>query len=419
MIIARTDSKPAPKLKNLTSLWNQLLLWLSSIVFIEPAPVDLLTSGTFVARLLAGSKQILIPQSPAICLCLFALSNLLSSFAAEDFRKCLFVLAVRFYLMAGWFLFVDMVRQSSLGDFKKLWRAYALTAMLSSIIGILGTLGIIPIEQLSYDAIRPKAFFKDPNVFGPFMVPAALFSFSEIKQYSGKISWFYVSAFIATSFGVILSFSRGAWGNYVAAFGLYVGLQFLGHSSKKLSKRDLIISITFLLGMIGGLLIFLHGNPQFLEMLDSRAAVQAYDSDRFTYQRIALEKGLTNFIGAGPGQTEVSVVGHSTHSLYLRLLAETSWLGLMGFFGLTILSLAQAFRGALRFEGEVKSLYVIIFASLIGILLNSAVVDTLHWRHFWLMLAFAWFIPRGITRTSPSNNPDTSSSAPNHAELAH
>ncbi len=33
-------------------------------------------------------------------------------------------------------------------------------------------------------------------------------------------------------------------------------------------------------------------------------------------------------------------------------------------------------------------------SSLFGVLLNSFVIDTLHWRHFWLLLALPW-VPLG------------------------
>ncbi len=46
------------------------------------------------------------------------------------------------------------------------------------------------------------------------------------------------------------------------------------------------------------------------------------------------------------------------------------------------------------------NLYFVIFASLIGLAFNSFFVDTLHWRHFWLLLALAWvpMLVEGMSR---------------------
>jgi hypothetical protein len=35
-----------------------------------------------------------------------------------------------------------------------------------------------------------------------------------------------------------------------------------------------------------------------------------------------------------------------------------------------------------------------IFSSLVGILVQSFVIDTLHWRHFWIILGFVFGIAK-------------------------
>jgi predicted membrane channel-forming protein YqfA (hemolysin III family) len=37
-----------------------------------------------------------------------------------------------------------------------------------------------------------------------------------------------------------------------------------------------------------------------------------------------------------------------------------------------------------------RSLFALVAAALCGALLNSFTIDTLHWRHLWLLLALGW-----------------------------
>jgi O-antigen ligase len=103
-------------------------------------------------------------------------------------------------------------------------------------------------------------------------------------------------------------------------------------------------------------------------------------------------------LGIGPGQFEdysidyqksmggaILILTPSSHNLYLRVLAEN------GFIGLILIIAALAFM----LFALVKSRKIIyssdiswIFSCLIGIIVQSFVIDTLHWRHFWILLGF-------------------------------
>jgi O-antigen ligase len=82
-----------------------------------------------------------------------------------------------------------------------------------------------------------------------------------------------------------------------------------------------------------------------------------------------------------------------THSLYLRVLAEQGWLGITALLMLIATIIVFLLR-VIRFPSSPfqRSLATIVLASLIAILANSFFIDTLHWRHFWLLLGLAWAI---------------------------
>jgi O-antigen ligase len=127
------------------------------------------------------------------------------------------------------------------------------------------------------------------------------------------------------------------------------------------------------------------------DYFQSRLSLQSYDSERFATQSLALDVSADQPLGIGPGQWTDERYGHATHSLYLRVLAENGWLALVGFGVFVAACMAIAFRGAVR-PGGSRGLYAASFGVLFGIVVESAVIDTLHWRHFMFCLA----LPAGL-----------------------
>ena len=59
-------------------------------------------------------------------------------------------------------------------------RGYVFAAVTSAVLGSLALLVAFPGAQLLLEDGRVRAFFQDPNVFGPFLVPAALILIEEL-----------------------------------------------------------------------------------------------------------------------------------------------------------------------------------------------------------------------------------------------
>jgi O-antigen ligase len=123
--------------------------------------------------------------------------------------------------------------------------------------------------------------------------------------------------------------------------------------------------------------------------LQERARFQAYDTERFGAQVSGVDIALQYPLGIGPGQFE-RVSPLSAHSTYVRALTEEGVLGLAVVLALLLLTLGFALRGAL----DGRDVYGIGSAALLGawcgLIANSVFVDTLHWRHLWLVAALIW-----------------------------
>lgn len=368
------------------------LLWLaiatSALVLVEPAPVDILVILGLITALLQGllsyNRAILFP---GILLLIFVLANIISMFNLPGAERGLFYFAVTLYLILSFFLFAGVVTKFGVHALKIIFSAYIFASMLAACLGILAFIGVLPWQELIKFG-RIEGTFKDPNLFGPFLVPTALYGLYKLESVKAIQRIWWVPVFFISTAGVLLSFSRAAWLNYLIALFLYLALQLITTTSiKKLGQRIAFLFAVTVPLLIGGL--YLVDAPDVERLFFERLRLQAYDSDRFATQVGAIEIAMKTPLGIGPGQSEL-VFDYAAHSLYVRLMAENGWLGFLAFIGFCSLTLMFTLRIALSVNHPLQPVFALFSAVLVGILVNSLVIDSLHWRHFWLFLALPW-----------------------------
>jgi O-antigen ligase len=163
-------------------------------------------------------------------------------------------------------------------------------------------------------------------------------------------------------------------------------------------NKALAILVT-LMASLAALAIFVSvsGSANFLS---ERARLQSYDTSRFNAQETGLKLVATYPFGVGPGQFEqYSAV--SAHSLYVRAIAEQGVLGEVVMLALIITTLGFAGRNAVLGRDTYGIGSAALFGAWCGLVANSAVVDTLHWRHTWLLAALIW--AGTVRRTAPGD----------------
>jgi hypothetical protein len=173
----------------------------------------------------------------------------------------------------------------------------------------------------------------------------------------------------------------------------YAGLRVL--AGRVRASLGAVLGACVAVGAIAGLLVVVIDQPAVRDMLELRASTQGYDDDRFGNQADAIALAWEHPLGLGPGATE----GHlsiSAHSLYVRAFVENGGLGLWATVCLLLASLGRATWAALASgAAEGQRMLAVVAAALAGVVVESAVIDTIHWRHLWLLLALAWTPRRG------------------------
>ena len=126
-----------------------------------------------------------------------------------------------------------------------------------------------------------------------------------------------------------------------------------------------------------------------LGFLEDRAKFQSYDSDRFGAQRAGIALAESHPIGIGPGQFEL-IEPLSVHSTYVRALAEEGIVGAAILFALLFGTLLFALRNTVLGRDTYGIGSGALLAAWCGVLVNSFVIDSLHWRYMWLLAGLIW-----------------------------
>lgn len=267
---------------------------------------------------------------------------------------------------------------------------YAAAALLSAVVALLS---LHPAIALAPDLLqlenRPKAFFKDPNVFGPYLVPATLIFLEAAGRRRGAKTVLFVLFAMVCAAGVIASASRAAWTNLAVVLVLY--LAFSSARQKALLASAALVA-TVAAVSLADVLVSDRVRDVF-ELYTHRTQLQEYDSDRFAMAEEAIELGLRYPAGVGPGEVTRYLgmsPGRDPHNTYVRIWAENGPVALALFSVFLLLLAAHALQECLGGR-RLHPGFVCAFVLLAGALVNASVVDTLHWRHFWIILAVCVF----------------------------
>jgi O-antigen ligase len=358
---------------------------LLGIVFFEPAPADLVFFVVIALALVTGRFSLRrAPPAVVGIIGFFLALNLLSAVEVVDVARATTFFATTVYVavlglwISGW---VKNPRRAKLAA-----GGYLFAAGAASALGLLALFMAVPGRELIVADGRIVAFFKDPNVFGPFLIPVALILIEEIlsprlfrlrRVFKGLL-------LLILGLGVLFSYSRGAWANL--AVGVAVVLAVLALRRRGGRKVLPAVCLVLVAALVVAATVTASGSGDFLV---ERAQVQSYDAERFRAWVAGLEPAQRYPFGLGPGQFE-QVASISSHSIYIRVLAEQGLPGLLAVAALMTFTLVVALGNAVAGRSTFGIGSAALLGAWCGLLVNSFVIDTLHWRHLWIVAALIW-----------------------------
>ena len=186
--------------------------------------------------------------------------------------------------------------------------------------------------------------------------------------------------------GILLTFSRGAWINLAVSLAVYAFLIFSTASTHR-QRLKLVIAAMVAAVVALGVLAAANSVSEVAELMRERASFdQSYDKGpegRFGGQQKAARVILDYPLGLGAAVFHDKYHHEDVHEVYLSMFLNAGWVGGLTYVILVLLTLWLAARRAVQDRGG-GGVSAVLCAAFIGMALEGLVIDSDHWRHFFL-----------------------------------
>jgi hypothetical protein len=375
---------------------QRALVWLvgacGAIVFIEPSPYEIATLMATVFFFATGMRMRLVFM-PLILL-LFALNvgYTIAAVPVMDRPNVATWIATSWYMAVTVVFFAMVASEDTQARLDMLRRGLIFGAMIAASLAVAGYFNLVPggRDTLTlYD--RARGTFKDPNVLGAYLILPALFVLqSMVSDRLGK-SLRSGIAFAIMALAILLAFSRAAWGGLAITAAFMLALMVLTSTSHRQRSRIILMAL-IAVALAAVLVAIMLSLDSVAQLFKQRASFdQGYDTGRFgRFGRhiLGAEMALDLPLGIGPLQF-IRYFPEDTHNSYLNAFMSGGWLSGICYPVLIFTTVIVGFRYVFVRVPWQKT-YLAIFAAFLGTVGESFIIDTDHWRHFWMMLGCMW-----------------------------
>lgn len=351
----------------------------SGVVFFEPSPPDIIFILILLYSILKA-KYTIIDITIIIGLSLTVMIPFTFALNKYSMYNIKFTM-IDIYLLTSIVVFSTVfysifknhgTSDKAINDIMYLWCILGCINVTISLIGYITGNHTILGNNVIWGNIRMQGLFKDANVFGPYLIVPAVYLIEKCILYK-KNNLKDIVLLIILNTGILWSFSRGAWISYIVAL-VIIFIKYLFTRTKK------ILSIIAIICVCMGIFFIIKPTiekTEVYEYFESRLGIQSYDEDRFNNQEKSVDMlSESPIFGVGPGNYE-SITNYSTHSSYARTISEK------GIFGAISMLIILGIPVYLGFKID----KIFLLASLISVYVGAIAVDTLHWRHLYIVIA--------------------------------
>ncbi len=386
----------APRLFRSVERLRGALLWLTgfagAIVFMEPSPYEvasLLTIFVFAATGLALRPAIM----PLFVLLLlyntgFSLAVLQISGESKPFTW----VAVSWYLSLTAVFFAAMLSSNTAERLSLLMRGTTMAAAAAAVIAVLSyfrLLGNASDLFLMYD--RAHATFNDPNVLGAFLILPALLALQRVLNNRAGDAMRGAALLALFAIAVLLTFSRAAWGQFAFTAALLMFFTFVTTRSGNARLRIVLIAIAGL-AALALILAALLSIDRVADLFKERASLdQSYDVGhlgRFGRYILGAQLALERPFGIGPLQFH-KLFPEDPHNTYLNAFISGGWLAGLMYLTLVFTTLVRGLAYVFV-DTPWRATYIAVYCAFVGAAAESAIIDSDHWRHYFLLLGVVW-----------------------------
>jgi O-Antigen ligase len=406
-MLPRTDKDPtgsyAPqsRLKLTTGGLRNGAVWLlfasGFLVFIEPAPFEVFFALVTLVFIVTGLKISAFMIPLVILLLLYNIGGGFSLINTLDKPQAVWFIVISLYMAVMGIVIACIFSEDAQRRLQIMKRGYLFAGVIGSITGIMGYFDIAGTFEYFTRYGRAMGTFKDPNVFGTFLVLPIVYTAQAIILGTTRQTILSSIALLIMIVGVFLSFSRGAWGVAVGALMLCIFLSFVTAPSRGMRIRVIVIAMSGIAMFIMLLAVALQFE-NIRETFEVRASLnQSYDSGetgRFGNQQRSIPLLLDEPNGFGPYGFK-DRFPEDPHNTFVNAFASYGWLG--GITYITLIVITCIVGWTLVFRRTPWQMDAIaVWSTLFLLILQGMQIDTDHWRHFYVLLGLTW----GLTLAS-------------------
>ncbi len=380
-------------------LW--FFVFCGCFALIEPSPYEVMFLVTVFVFMVTGLRVNAKVIPLVVILIVFNIGGIFSLIPFMDEPASVRFIAVGVYLMFTAFLFAALMSDDAAGRLETMRRGLIASAWLATTAGLLGYFDIAGLGSLFSVNDRASGTFKDPNVLGPYLVLPLIFIIQAILlRRIGLVAGLLLMS--VPLLGLFLSFSRGAWGNFVGSTLLLFALTFISAPNAAQRARVAGFSLLIVAAAVAGLLVAISFEP-IREVFNQRASLnQSYDlgvQGRFGNQLRSIAMLLEMPNGMGPLRFRL-YFPEDPHNTFINAFASYGWLGGFSYAALFVTTMIAGWTVALR-RWRLQNASIAIWSVLFVTLLQGLQIDIDHWRHVYLMLGLVW----GLRAIAPEPAP--------------
>ncbi|EUB94978.1 hypothetical protein PMI07_002756 [Rhizobium sp. CF080] len=365
-------------------------VFLSGFVISEPAPYELIMVIQIAIWFLLGLKISRTVAPLLVMMLTFNIGGLFTMLIMKNMSEAPMYFAVSGFLALSAVFYAAIIED----DHRRLnliFKAWVVAAIITSLLGILGYFNAFPGSHVFTRYNRAMGAFQDPNVFGPYLVAPLLYLLYRLLTGPLMKAPMLIGGILILALGIFLSFSRAAWGLLVFAGIALVIVMLLKERTTAFRFKILAIAGGAAIFLVLALAIALQF-PQVSDLFMNRAKlVQEYDGarlGRFERHKIGFLMAMERPLGLGP-MAFGKIFGEDEHNIWLKTLTTYGWLGAVTYQIMIWSTLWFGFRYMLR-ERPWQAYLMIAWVMILGHAIIGNVIDTDHWRHFYLLLGIVW-----------------------------
>jgi O-antigen ligase len=394
-----TLALPAPRVAGiaggeplrLAALW--LMMVGGAFVFAEPSPYEIGALLAIVAFAITGGLKLRAAHAPLLfVLVLYCLGLTIAAIPVMAGPKVAPWIAVSWYLALTMVFFAIVAADNAGARMRVIVRGWTLAALIAALAGIAGYFRLVP---GAFDLFtlygRAKGTFNDPNVFGPFLILPMLVAMQAFLRTSSGSLVRAGAVFAVLLVALLLSFSRGAWIHFGLSAVIMTALMVLTAETPAQRFRILIV-VAAGLALLMAFVAVLLSIDKVADLMRERASLnQSYDSGpmgRFGRHAYGWQIALDRPFGIGPLQF-ARFFPEDPHNVYLNSFMAGGWMGGISYLVLTVSTLVVGLIASLV-RTPWQPLTIAVFATFCGLAFEGQIIDSDHWRHFWVLAGLLW-----------------------------